>query len=106
MVKNGVEEIGEEEFEKVIQNDLCVVDFFADWCMPCIMMSPILEDLHEKMKDIKFVKVNVDDNSELARKFKIMSIPCIVFFKRGKEIDRLVGGVPQDILEEKIKSLK
>jgi len=102
-VKNGVEEISENGFEKFISKKLVVIDFWASWCMPCLIMSPIIEELAEKFKQVKFGKVNVDDNSNLANKFKIMSIPTLIVFKEGKEIDRVIGSLPADVLEEKLK---
>ena len=88
-------ELTEEEFNEIISNGhkLVVVDFFAEWCMPCVMMSPIIEELAESitMKEVKFVKINTDDNPHLSQKYKISSIPCLVIFKKGKEVGRIVG---------------
>ena len=74
-------------------------------CMPCIMLAPIIEELadSESMKQVKFTKINIDDNQELANKYKITSIPCLIVFKQGKEIDRIVGNQTQEAIEEKIK---
>jgi len=98
-------EITQDEFSEVINNGhkLVVVDFFAEWCMPCVMLSPVIEDLAGKMKDVKFVKINIDDNSELARKYDVMSIPCLILYKDGEEVGRIVGNKNQDFIEEKIK---
>ena len=76
-------EITDQEFSEVINNShkLVVVDFFADWCMPCLMLAPIIEDLAKQMKEVKFVKINVDDNKELSGKYEIRSIPCLIVFK-------------------------
>lgn len=106
MAGNIVEEINECEFNKITEKGIAVVDFFAEWCMPCLMISPMIEDLSEKIKGVKFAKVDVDDNKNLAEKFNVMSIPCIIFFKDGKEIGRSIGAVPQDVLEEKIQALR
>jgi len=99
-------EISGNEFDETVNDSkkkLVVVDFFAEWCMPCVMMEPIIENLASKMKNVKFARVNVDDNRELAGKFGISSIPCLVVFKKGEEIDRIIGALPAEILEEKIK---
>ncbi len=100
-------ELTEEEFNEIISNGhkLVVVDFFAEWCMPCVIMSPIIEELAESitMKEVKFVKMNADDNPRLSQKYKISSIPCLVIFKKGKEVGRIVGGQAKEVLEEKIK---
>ena len=99
-----VSEITEEEFEGILNNGhkLVVVDFFADWCMPCLMIAPIIEDLAEKLEEVKFVKINVDDNQVISSKMGIRSIPCLIFFKNGKEVYRQLGSIPEDELEEKI----
>jgi len=105
-VENGVEEISEKQFQNKINDKFVVVDFFAEWCMPCLMMSPIIEELAKKFKGkMEFVKVNVDDNSSLANKLGIMSIPTLIIFKEGKEIERLTGAISSEQLEEKLKSL-
>lgn len=94
-----------EEFKEIINNShkVVVTDFYAEWCMPCLMVSPIIDELSEQMKEVKFVKMNIDENQELARKLNVSSIPCIIIFKQGKEVDRIVGAQPQEVIEEKIK---
>lgn len=105
--KEIVSELTQSEFGKLIndkKNKLVVVDFFAEWCMPCVMMAPIIQNLSEKHGDkVKFAKVNVDEQGELAQQFEISSIPCIIFFQDGKQVDRIVGGVAESFLEEKIR---
>lgn len=100
-------EVTKEEFSRIVSNGhkLIVVDFFADWCMPCLMMAPVIEELAEDMKDIKFVKIDVDDNSELSEKYEIRSIPTLIFFSKGKMVDKVIGGMDEDSLREKIESL-
>jgi len=99
-------EITEEEFDSIINNShkLVVVDFFAEWCMPCLMLAPIIDELAEKIKDVKFTKVNMDNNQKLAQKYSISSIPCLVIFKEGEEVDRIIGAHPAENIEEKIRS--
>ena len=105
-VNNGVEEISEKQFEEKINNKLVVIDFYADWCMPCLIMVPILEELSEKFEGkIKFGRTNVDENRSLAQKFKIMSIPCLIIFRDGKEAERVIGTLPSEHLEEKLRGL-
>ncbi len=106
VAKNDPEmEITDEEFNNLINNShkLVVVDFFAEWCMPCIMLAPIVDELANSMKEVKFVKINIDDNKELASKHSVMSIPTLVIFKDGEEVDRIMGGQTADVLEDKIK---
>ncbi len=71
---------------------LVVVDFWADWCGPCKMMAPVFEELSKELPKIKFAKLNVDDQGELAQEFGVMSIPTFIVFKDGKEIGRIIGG--------------
>lgn len=98
-------EISSREFEETITDNkkpVAVIDFYAEWCMPCLMLAPVLEELAGKLKNIKFARINVDDNKELSNKFNITSIPCLVIFKNGEEVERITGALPQEILEEKI----
>ena len=68
-----------------------LVDFNADWCGPCQMQTPILEEIASEVKTRKIVSINVDDQPELAAKYHVASIPCLVYFKDGMEIDRRIG---------------
>lgn len=105
-VNNGVEEISEKEFNSKIKNKLLAVDFFAEWCMPCLMMAPVFSEVAEKFDGkVEFAKVNIDDNSSLASKFGVMSIPTIILFKNGKEEGRITGAVSSERLEEKLNDL-
>jgi len=81
-----------------------LVDFWAPWCGPCQMMGPIIEELAQENegKSIKIGKVNVDENSETASKYNVMSIPSFKIFKSGEVIDELTGGVQKDKLQELI----
>ena len=92
------------EREVMAERGLVLVDFYADWCMPCKMLSPILEELSEEIDDVKIVKVNTDKNQELASSFGVMSIPTLPFVKDGKVIDTLVGLRQKEELERVIKS--
>ena len=99
-----VHKFDESNFEaEVLQSDLPVfVDFYADWCGPCKMMSPVIDKLAEEYEGkIKVGKVNVDENSDLAMKYGIMSIPNMVFFKNGQAVDRQIGASPQAALAKK-----
>ena len=98
-------EVTGKEFNDIVNNShkLVIVDFFAEWCMPCLMIAPIIDELAVKMKDVKFVRINVDDNEELSGKYEIRSIPCLVFFKKGKEIYRIIGSRPEEEIEATIK---
>ncbi len=98
-----VEEISEKQFSEFLTNPLTVIDFYADWCMPCLMLAPIVDELAQKFKGkIVFAKVNIDENSNLASRFKVMSIPTILLFKEGLEVERITGALPPEVIEEKI----
>ena len=87
------------ENEVLNHNGVCLVDFYADWCGPCKMVSPIVDQIAEERTDITIGKINVDQNPALAGKYDIMSIPALIVFKDGKEYARAVGYRPkQDIL--------
>lgn len=79
-----------------------LVDFSAEWCGPCRMVEPILEEMSKSFKDIEFKRVNVDDNEDLAQQYGVMSIPCIVLFDGGKEVNRVVGFRSREELEKMI----
>lgn len=103
--KESVFELTESGFSQVMndkKSPLVIVDFFAEWCMPCVMMGPVFERLSEKNKSVKFCKINVDDAPQLSQEYEISSIPCIVFFKDGKEVDRIIGSLSEDLFQEKI----
>ena len=101
-------EITEQTFdEEVIKSDLpTVVDFWAPWCGPCRVIGPIVEKLSETYKDkVKFCKVNVDENQQLAANAGVQSIPLLVFYKDGKRVDESVGAVPEGAIRPKIDAM-
>ena len=84
---------------------LVIVDFWATWCGPCRMLSPLLDEVEEEMSDkITVVKVNVDDADEIAMRYRIMSIPTLLFFKGGQVVDKTVGAMPKSALVDKINA--
>lgn len=83
--------INTEEFNETISNGVTLVDFFAEWCGPCKMLGPVLEELDSEYPDVEFVKVNVDDNMDLAEKYGIMSIPNVHIFKDGESVANMQG---------------
>jgi len=93
-------------FAELLQDEkLVIVDFWATWCGPCRMLSPLLDEVEEEMADkITVVKVNVDDADEIAMKYRIMNIPTLLFFKGGELVDKTVGAMPKNVLVEKINA--
>ena len=105
----GILELNEENFDtEVGKSDVPVlVDFWAPWCGPCLMIAPILIELaKEYAGKAKVGKVNVDNNLTLAQKFSIHSIPTLIFFKKGTEINRLIGAVSKDTLKKTLDTVK
>jgi thioredoxin 1 len=93
-------------FDELLQSEkLVIVDFWATWCGPCRMLSPVLDEVEEEMADkIAVIKVNVDDADEIAMRYRIMSIPTLVFIKNGQMVDRTVGAMPKSTLVERIQA--
>ncbi|MCL4330897.1 MAG: thioredoxin [Candidatus Thermoplasmatota archaeon] len=89
---------------EVAKHDLMVVDFWAPWCGPCQYVSPIVEELaRDYAGKVAFGKLNVDDNPMVSTQFRVMSIPTIMFFKKGRLVDMQIGAVPKQFLDQKIK---
>ncbi len=86
-----------ENFNELIA-DKAIVDFYATWCGPCKMLSPVFESVSEEIKDTKFIKVDVDKFEELCRNYKVMSVPTLILFENGKEVKRKIGFIPKEQL--------
>ncbi len=87
-----MQQINSEDFDNVINGDcLTIVDFSATWCMPCRMLKPILERVAEKLDNVKFVNLDIDNSEDIAKRYRIFSVPTLVAFRSGKKIDSLVG---------------
>lgn len=97
----AVEHINENQFKSVVLDSEkpVLVDFFATWCGPCRQMSPVLEQIANERSDVKIVKVDVDENQNLAAQFGVMSIPTIIYFKNGKAVSQAVGARSKASLE-------
>lgn len=95
-----VKHLENENFKEVISNGVWIVDFYADWCGPCKMLGPVLEEL-----DNNVLKINVDSHEDLAREFGVMSIPTICFFKDGNLANKVVGFRSKDEIENIVKGL-
>lgn len=92
------------DFEaKVLQSETPVlVDFWAEWCVPCHMVSPVVEEIGTEQAGLSVAKLNVDDNPEVTMKYGVMSIPSLILFKAGVEIARVVGARPKDAILKEI----
>lgn len=98
--------LSSSNFDQAIKKyPFLVIDCWAEWCAPCLMVHPIVENLAKKYKgEIAFAKLNIDQNKEIAARFGIMSIPTLLVFRNGQNIDAIIGASPQYVLEEKLRS--
>ncbi len=100
-------EITDGNFEETVKNSdkVALVDFWAEWCGPCRMIGPLVEELSQEYDGKAVIgKVNVDDNPGVSQQFGVRNIPTILFFKNGEVVDKQVGAVPKAALEEKLKA--
>jgi thioredoxin 1 len=103
-----VTEVSDQTFEsEIIKSSLPVLlDLWAPWCGPCHMVAPVIESLAGKYNGkVKFCRLNVDENPQTAARYRIMSIPTLMFFKGGQVADTVIGAVPERILQPKIDAL-
>ena len=105
-----VEIVGDSSVKKLIlknseiEKDMVLVDFFAEWCGPCKMISPILDELQAEFEDkINIIKVNVDNSMDIAEQYNISNIPALVLLKKGQEVQRLIGFSPKQVIKENIE---
>lgn len=100
--------LNDQNFKKeVLESEIPVlVDFYAEWCPPCKMLAPILEELNKKYgQKIKMAKLNIDKDTEIALQYQVMSVPTLIIFKNGKEIKRIIGLQTKEELENLLDSL-
>ncbi len=91
--------IKESEFVNEINDGLVLIDFYADWCGPCKMLTPILEEINKENKDVRIIKVNIDDSRFLASYYQIQSIPTLVLLKNGQFLNKMIGFRPKKMIE-------
>lgn len=100
--------LNSENFESEVlnANETLLVDFYADWCGPCKMMAPVIEELAEELQEkAKVGKINVDESTDIATQYDVMSIPTIIIFKNGKEVKRFIGvRDKQELLNEVVNA--
>ena len=99
-------EINDDEFNEIIRGEkLVVVDFHADWCGPCKVLSPILDELDSEIEDVEFVKINVDNYPELSGSYGIMAVPTVIMFQDGEVKNRFAGVQSKETILEKVSEL-
>ena len=99
-----VKVVSEKEFEdEQKKGGLIMVDFFAQWCPPCKMLGPILEEIDGESNEVRIVKVDIEEQRELAEKNSVTSLPTVILFKDGKEVDKFVGLKQKDEIKEFIQ---
>ncbi len=92
MTSDLIKKLSSSDFKETIQSGLTLVDFFAEWCAPCRMLVPVLEELAEEKKDqMKFCKVDIDQAQDITTEFQVTSVPTLILFKDGKEVNRTIG---------------
>ena len=101
-MSENVKELTADNFDSFVKKGETVIDFWAEWCGPCKYLSPIVEKIASENKKIKFGKVDVDSQTDLAQRFQVMSIPTLLFFKDGEMVNRTSGAMPKEDLEEEI----
>lgn len=98
-------EVTDKNFEEVISRERVLIDFWASWCGPCKMIGPTIEEIQKEQEDVTVGKLNVDDYPELAGRYGVMSIPTLLFFKKGELKDSSIGVVSKNIILNKLAAL-
>jgi thioredoxin len=99
----AVKEITDNTFTDETSTGIVVIDFWAEWCGPCRMLSPILEDLSKEMTNVQFKKINVDENPIIAGSLGITAIPTVIIYKDGRPVERIVGLLPKEHIKKIIQ---
>jgi thioredoxin 1 len=98
-----ITELNKDNFDEFISKGIAIVDFSAEWCGPCKIMAPEFKKASEEIKDIKFGKIDVDGNQDLAGRFQVMSVPTTIFFKNKEQVDRKSGAMSFNDIKTKIE---
>lgn len=105
-MSESIKEILESDFDKETNQGMVLIDFFADWCGPCRQLTPVLEEVATEVREVKFLKINVDNAQQKAADLDVASIPTLILFKGGKVVDRLTGLVDAEGLKVFLKRAK
>lgn len=102
----AVSHVNQQDFQKAVVEfqGVVLVDFYADWCQPCKAVAPIIDELSQEFPQVSFVKVNVDENQDVASQYSVFSIPTFLIFKNGKVIDQFVGAQGKEAFKEKVQA--
>ena len=101
-----VHHLDSSNFDEFLSSkDIAVVDFWAEWCAPCFLLAPIIEELARDYPNVGFGKLNSDESPDIAGRYGVMSLPTVIFFKKGEPVDAVVGAVPREVIEERLKVL-
>ncbi|MGL5626677.1 MAG: thioredoxin [Candidatus Rhabdochlamydia sp.] len=98
-MSGSIKEILESDFNKETSQGMVLIDFFADWCGPCRQLTPVLEEVAREVGEVKFLKMNVDNAQQTAADLNVSSIPTLILFKDGQEVDRVVGLIEAEDLK-------
>ena len=98
-----VKQITDKEFDEAIKSGKVLVDFYAEWCGPCKMLSPVVDEVAEELSDVSFYKLNVDDSDEIVRRYSVMSIPTLLVFENGELKNTSVGFKNKEEVKELLK---
>lgn len=102
----NIKDLTEENFEESVKSGVTLIDFYAEWCGPCRMLSPVIEELAGEETNVQFMKVDVDTAQKLATNHQITSVPTLVLYKDGKEVDRILGLRDKQALKSFVSSVK
>jgi thioredoxin 1 len=104
--KEIVKHLDSKNFDDFIRkNKIAVIDFWAEWCAPCLILAPIIEELAKDYPQVGFGKINSDENPDIAARYGVMSLPTLIFFKNGEPVDEILGAVPREEIEYRLKML-
>jgi len=101
-----VAHLNSSNFDSFIKSHkVAIVDFWAEWCAPCLMLAPIIEELAKDYPQVGFGKLNSDESQDIAARYGVMSLPTVLFFKNGEPVDEVIGAVPREEIEIRLKQL-